>query len=86
MQSPSLYRKYAEECERIARESAAEHRAALLEVLSKAWRESRRKSGSRFPALLRVASRKSDLRAYIKYRKSDASALRYGFPLGSAPA
>jgi hypothetical protein len=37
MQSPAEYRKYAEECERIAREGAAEHRPALLEI-AKAWR------------------------------------------------
>jgi len=37
MQSPSQYRKYAEECERIAREGAPEHRAALLNI-AKAWR------------------------------------------------
>ncbi len=37
MQSPTQYRHYAEECERIARESAPEHRAILFDI-AKAWR------------------------------------------------
>ena len=37
MQSPTEYRRYAEECERIARESTPEHRAVLLDI-AKAWR------------------------------------------------
>jgi hypothetical protein len=37
MQSPSRYRQYAEECERIAREGAPQHRAVLLEIAA-AWR------------------------------------------------
>jgi hypothetical protein len=36
MQTPAEYRKYAEECERIARESPPEHRAALR-TIAKAW-------------------------------------------------
>jgi hypothetical protein len=37
MQGETKYRKYAEECERIARESKPEHRAALL-AIARAWR------------------------------------------------
>jgi len=37
MQSPSRYRQYAEDCERIAREGAPQHRAVLLEI-AEAWR------------------------------------------------
>ena len=37
MQSPTEYRRYAEECERIARDGAHEHRAILLDI-AKAWR------------------------------------------------
>ena len=37
MQSPSRYRQYAQECERIARQGAPQHRAALLEI-GAAWR------------------------------------------------
>jgi hypothetical protein len=37
MQSPEQYRKYAQECERIARDGSAENRAALLEI-ARAWR------------------------------------------------
>jgi hypothetical protein len=37
MQSPSRYRQYAEECERIARDGAPQHRAVLLEI-AQAWR------------------------------------------------
>jgi hypothetical protein len=36
MQSPSRYRQYAQECERIAR-GAPQHRAVLLEI-AEAWR------------------------------------------------
>jgi hypothetical protein len=38
MQSPAQYRKYAEECERIARDGPAKNRDALLEI-AKAWRD-----------------------------------------------
>jgi hypothetical protein len=38
MQSPAQYRKYAEECERIARDGPAKTRDALLEI-AKAWRD-----------------------------------------------
>jgi hypothetical protein len=37
MQSPTEYRRYAEECERIARDGAHQHRAILLDI-AKAWR------------------------------------------------
>jgi transcriptional regulator of acetoin/glycerol metabolism len=37
MQSPSRYRQYAQECERIARTGAPQHRAVLLEI-AEAWR------------------------------------------------
>jgi hypothetical protein len=37
MQSPEQYRKYAEDCERIAREGSSHNRAALLEI-ARAWR------------------------------------------------
>jgi transcriptional regulator of acetoin/glycerol metabolism len=37
MQSPSRYRQYAQECERIARQSAPQQRAVLLEI-AEAWR------------------------------------------------
>ncbi len=37
MQSPSRYRQYAQDCERIAREGAPQHRAVLLEI-AEAWR------------------------------------------------
>jgi hypothetical protein len=37
MQNPSEYRRYAKECERIARAGAPEHRAVLLDI-AKAWR------------------------------------------------
>jgi ferric-dicitrate binding protein FerR (iron transport regulator) len=37
MQNPSEYRKYAEECERMAKEGPQEHRAALLKI-AEAWR------------------------------------------------
>ena len=38
MQSAAEYRRYAAECERIARDSAPSHRAVLLDI-AKAWRE-----------------------------------------------
>jgi hypothetical protein len=38
MQSPAQYRKYAEECERIAREGAPENKATLLDI-AMAWRK-----------------------------------------------
>jgi hypothetical protein len=37
MQSPAQYRKYAEECERIAREAPAKNAEVLLEI-ARAWR------------------------------------------------
>ena len=37
MQSPSRYRQYAQECERIARPGAPQHRAVLFEI-AEAWR------------------------------------------------
>ena len=37
MQDPKEYWKYAEECERIAREGPAEHQETLLGI-AKAWR------------------------------------------------
>jgi hypothetical protein len=36
MQTPADYRRYADECERIARD-APQHRAVLIEI-AKAWR------------------------------------------------
>jgi hypothetical protein len=38
MQSPDDYRRCAEECERMARECAPEHRPILLQI-ARAWRE-----------------------------------------------
>jgi hypothetical protein len=38
MRSPDEYRKYATECERIAKEGPKKHRQALLEI-AKAWRQ-----------------------------------------------
>jgi hypothetical protein len=53
MQSPAQYRRYAEECERIARDGAHEHRAILLDI-AKAWRacaeEAERQAGAKKPA------------------------------------
>jgi hypothetical protein len=37
MQNPAEYKKYAEECERMAKEGPQEHRAALLKI-AEAWR------------------------------------------------
>jgi transcriptional regulator of acetoin/glycerol metabolism len=37
MQSPSRYRHYAQECERIARQGTPQDRAVLLEI-AEAWR------------------------------------------------
>jgi hypothetical protein len=36
MQSPAEYRRYAEECKRLAQQALPEHRATLLEI-AKAW-------------------------------------------------
>jgi hypothetical protein len=38
MQTPDEYRKYAEECERIARNGPQEHQETLLKI-ARAWRE-----------------------------------------------
>ena len=38
MRSPDEYRKYAQECERIAREGPENNRKALLEI-AQAWRQ-----------------------------------------------
>jgi hypothetical protein len=38
MQTPEEYRKYAEECERIASSGPPEHRETLLKI-ARAWRE-----------------------------------------------
>ncbi len=38
MRSPEDYRKYAKECERIARDGPEENRRALLEIAA-AWRQ-----------------------------------------------
>jgi hypothetical protein len=38
MRSPDEYRKYAKECERIAREGPEENRRVLLEIAA-AWRQ-----------------------------------------------
>jgi hypothetical protein len=38
MQNPSEYRKYAEECERMAKEGPQQNRAALLKIAA-AWRQ-----------------------------------------------
>jgi hypothetical protein len=38
MQTPEEYRKYAEECERIARNGPLEHREILLKIAN-AWRQ-----------------------------------------------
>jgi hypothetical protein len=38
MQNPKDYRRYAEECERIARNGSPEHREILLKIAG-AWRE-----------------------------------------------
>jgi hypothetical protein len=51
MQTPADYRRYADECERIARD-APQHRAALLDI-AKAWRacaeEAQRQSEPKVP-------------------------------------
>ena len=53
MQSPAQYRRYAQECERIARDGAHQHRAILLDI-AKAWRacaeEAERQAAARKPA------------------------------------
>jgi hypothetical protein len=36
MQSPAEYRRYADECKRLAQQALPEHRATLLEI-AKAW-------------------------------------------------
>lgn len=36
MQNPAEYRRYAEECKRLAQQASAEHKATLLEI-AKAW-------------------------------------------------
>jgi len=38
MQTPEEYRRYAEECERMARDGPPENRESLLKIAS-AWRE-----------------------------------------------
>lgn len=38
MQGPAEYRKYAEECERMAKDGPREHRSALLKI-AEAWRQ-----------------------------------------------
>ncbi len=38
MQNPAQYRKYAEECERLAREGPPENKATLLDIAT-AWRK-----------------------------------------------
>ena len=38
MQKPEDYRKYAEECERMAKSGPVEHRETLLRI-AKAWRD-----------------------------------------------
>jgi hypothetical protein len=36
MQNPAVYRKYADECRRLAQQALPEHKATLLEI-AKAW-------------------------------------------------
>jgi hypothetical protein len=36
MQNPAQYRRYAEECKRLAQQALPEHKATLLEI-AKAW-------------------------------------------------
>ena len=53
MQSAAEYRRYAAECERIAREGGPDHRAILLDI-AKAWlacaEEAERQAGAKKPA------------------------------------
>jgi hypothetical protein len=39
METAAQYRLFAEECERLAKESGNERRRALLEEMAKEWRE-----------------------------------------------
>ena len=51
MDSPTEYRRYAEECERLAREGPPEHREVLL-AIAKAWRDyALRAESSEVPSL-----------------------------------
>lgn len=56
MQSPSQYRKYAEECRRLAQMGSREHRAALLEM-AEAWT----KCAEELEALDRSGKRSSEV-------------------------
>jgi hypothetical protein len=46
MDSPAEYRRYAEECERMAREGLPEHKEVLL-AIAKAWRDCAERAESR---------------------------------------
>lgn len=39
METPTQYRKFAEECERLAKQARAAHHRKVLEEMAKVWRE-----------------------------------------------
>jgi|SRR5712692_4774673 len=64
MQNPKDYRRYAEECERIARSASPEHQETLLKI-ARAWREcalNAEKRNSDQPSSVDVIDRKRRFR------------------------
>ena len=43
MQESTQYRRFAEECLRLAKEAATEHERKVLEEMAEAWKEARRR-------------------------------------------
>ncbi len=39
METPTQYRKFAEECERLAKQASAAHHRKVLEEMAQVWRE-----------------------------------------------
>ena len=39
METPAQYRKYAEECERLAKQAKAAHHRKVLEEMAQVWRQ-----------------------------------------------
>ncbi len=39
METPAQYRKFAEECERLAKQASAAHHRKVLEEMAQVWRE-----------------------------------------------
>ena len=39
METPAQYRKFAEECERLAKQARASHHRQVLEEMARVWRE-----------------------------------------------